>query len=224
MPPPSAPAARRTRAVESFKTAAECIGPVERGMALFAITRGQFSMLDALLHLLDQVGPAKLSLWTWAIAGYEVQTLSALSRDARVSCLDELRRDARITEGLLVIDAGAITKRTAGGAELIKNWIDQFGPASIRYVVNHAKLATIETADYKLLVRGSMNLNYNPRFEQLDVTEGGPDFDLVQRLERELPILAPDHSRSEAFQASKVSEDFELAQLAMFKKAKPWKK
>lgn len=48
----SAPSVRRARAVQSFRTAAECIGPVEPGMALFAVTRGQFSMLDAILHVL----------------------------------------------------------------------------------------------------------------------------------------------------------------------------
>ena len=54
-------AARRTRANESFGCAAQCIGKVEAGMSLFAVTRGQWSMIDAVLHVLDQVGPAKLS-------------------------------------------------------------------------------------------------------------------------------------------------------------------
>ena len=38
---------RRKRAVESFGSAADCIGTIEKDMSLFAITRGQFSMLDA---------------------------------------------------------------------------------------------------------------------------------------------------------------------------------
>jgi hypothetical protein len=38
-----------------------------------------------------------------------------------------------------------------------------------------------------LLLRGGMNLN--PRFEQLDITEGGEHFDLVERIEAELPFL-----------------------------------
>jgi len=47
MSAPSSIAVRRKRAVESFKTAADCIGTIEEGAALFAITRGQFSMIDA---------------------------------------------------------------------------------------------------------------------------------------------------------------------------------
>ena len=40
MPASAAIATRRKRAVESFKTAADCIGVIEPGAALFAITRG----------------------------------------------------------------------------------------------------------------------------------------------------------------------------------------
>lgn len=64
----SSAAGRRKAARESFQSAAECIGTVEPGMSLFAITRGQWSMIDAILAVLDQVGPAKLSLWTWTVA------------------------------------------------------------------------------------------------------------------------------------------------------------
>ncbi len=43
----SAASSRRKHAVESFGSAQDCIGRVEKNMSLFAITRGQFSMLDA---------------------------------------------------------------------------------------------------------------------------------------------------------------------------------
>jgi hypothetical protein len=204
----SAPSTRRAVAVESFKTAAECIGPVTPGMSLFAITRGQFSMLDAVLHVLDCVGPARLSVWTWTIAEYEVERFRAL------------QQDRRITGGRLIID-GAARKKNAG---LIAEWKADFGADSVRYVVNHAKIATVETADFRVLVRGSMNLNFNPRFEQLDVTEGGPDFDLVRQIEDELPIL-PDHADGASiFKAARVAEAFEPETLALFREIKPWTK
>lgn len=81
----SAPSRRRTVARESFKSAAECIGPVVPGMALFAITRGQFSMIDAILHVLDQLGPSRLSIWTWTVADYEIQQFTSLRRDNRLT-------------------------------------------------------------------------------------------------------------------------------------------
>jgi hypothetical protein len=123
-------------------------------------------MIDAILHCLDCVGKAEISLWTWTVAEYEIQ------------CLERLMLDKRLTGAALVIDHGARGKNKA----LLDKWTSIFGPHSIKLVVNHSKIATIKSADYKLLLRGSMNLNFNPRFEQLDVREGGADYDLVKMM------------------------------------------
>ena len=204
----SSPAARRKRAVESFKTAADCIGQIEPGLSLFAITRGQFSMIDAALHCLDQVGPARLTLWTWTVAEYEIE------------CLERLRLDHRIIDALMVIDHGARNKN----AGLIRQWKSSFGEQSVRYVVNHAKIVTIQTDEYRLLLRGSMNLNFNPRFEQFDLTEGGADFDLVQEIESELPVLMDSASGKDVYNASRVSESFSSETLDLFRGVKVWAK
>lgn len=201
---PGAIANRRTRAVESFRTAAECIGPVVPGISIFAITRGQFSMIDAVLHVLAAVECATLSIWTWTIADYEIEVFG------------QLASSGRIAHGTLVIDSGAKLKNAA----LIAGWKRRFGANSVRYVLNHAKIAMVEGAidgqPVKFLLRGSMNLNMNPRFEQLDVTEGGPDFDLVKQIQDELPILPDTCTQADTYKASKVSEAFDKAQLDMF--------
>lgn len=204
----SSVSSRRAVAAESFKTAADCIGPVEPGMSLFAVTRGQFSMIDAVLHVLDQVGQAKLSVWTWAIADYELQQFVRLAEDGR------------ITDGLLVIDHSARNRNMP----IILNWQRRFGPRSVRYVHNHAKIATIETGDFRVLLRGSMNLNFNPRFEQLDVTEGGPDFDLVKEIELDIPWLPNNCTHMDVRKASKTDMAFESETLDMFAGVKTWAK
>lgn len=205
----SSPAARRTRAVESFKSAADCLGPCEAGMSLFAITRGQWSMIDAVLHVLDCAGPSAVSLWTWTVAEYEVEVLT------------RLRIDQRITAGRLVIDYGARNKN----ANIIRDWQTSYGPKSVRYVVNHAKIALIHSAGgLKFLLRGSMNLNVNPRFENFDITEGGPEFDLMQTIEDELPVLTNAVSGKEAYAASKVGQAFTESQLSLFGGTKVWAK
>ena len=177
-------------------------------MSLFAITRGQFSMLDAILHVLDCVGPATVSLWTWTVADYEIERFN------------ELRRDGRLTAGRLIIDHGARNKN----AGLIADWQQGFGGDSVRYVLNHAKIATVEGGGFRCLLRGSMNLNFNPRFEQFDLTEGGEDFDLVRQIEDELPILADDASGRAVYAASRVAEAFEPETLALFSGVKVWNK
>lgn len=208
-PVASSVAGRRAVARESFKSAAECIGPIEPGMSLFAVTRGQWSMIDAILHTLDQVGPAKLSLWTWTVAEYEVEVLT------------RLRLDRRITAGRLVIEYAARVKN----APIIDDWQRTFGDDSVRYVRNHAKIARIESeSGLRLLLRGSMNLNFNPRFEQFDMTEGGPDFDLVTEIEEELPILPPSATCNEIFTASKLTAAFPAETLELFGATKVWAK
>lgn len=208
MPAASSIAVRRKRAVESFKTAADCIGTLEPGAALFAITRGQFSMIDAALACLDQTGPADVSIWTWTVAEYEIE------------CMQRLRTDGRIRSATLVIDHGARNKN----AGLIRQWKSTFGADSVRYVVNHSKIVTISNDRFRLLLRGSMNLNFNPRFEQFDLTEGGADFDLVKSIERELPVLADTASGEDVYKASKVAEAFEPQQLSIFQGVKVWAK
>ena len=88
---------RERRAVEGFKCASEDIGELSRGMCLFAVTRGQWSMIDAALHCLDQVGRSKISVWTWAIASYEVDILN------------RLRTDDRLSAGKLIVDGSIRT-------------------------------------------------------------------------------------------------------------------
>ncbi len=208
----ASPTARRKRAVESFQSAAECIGPVRAGMdGIFAITRGQWSMIDAVLHCLDQLAPepVTLSLWTWTVAEYEIQ------------CLERLMLDKRIKAATLVIDHGARGKNKA----LLEKWISIFGPGSVRFVVNHSKIATIEGAGARLLLRGSMNLNFNPRFEQFDLTEGGQAFELVRFIESDLDTLSIDCSGADAYRSSRVSGAFDQQTLSLFSKdIKTWAK
>lgn len=199
---------RRKRVVESFESAANCIGPIEKDMSLFAITRGQFSMIDGIFHVLHEAGPAAISVWTWTIADYEVEAMAGLM--AR----------QEITAGRLVIDASADRRN----GTIIEQWRQRFGDEAVRICKNHAKIARVWNDKFRLLLRGSMNLNFNPRFEQLDITEGGQDFDLVERIENELPVLGRKWSNAEAEAASGVSKAFETSQLEMFRGLKTWAK
>ncbi len=199
---------RTARAVESFRNAAETIGPIEKDMALFALTRGQFSMLDMVLHVLNQIGPAHVSVWTWAIADYEVEAMSGLMA----------RRE--ILAGTLIIDQSADRRNPA----IIEAWRTRFGDDSVKVCKNHSKIARTWNDEYRVLLRGSMNLNYNPRYEQLDITEGGPAFDLVERIESELRVLPRKYSNADAESATGVNRAWEHGQLAMFQGLKTWAK
>ncbi len=199
---------KRKRVVEGFRSAAETIGPIKREMSLFAVTRGQFSMIDAIFHCLREIGPSQISVWTWTIAEYEVEAMAGLMSRAD------------ILGARLVIDRSADHRN----ATIIENWRKQFGESQVRICLNHAKIARVWNENFRLLLRGSMNLNFNPRFEQLDITEGGEDFALVERIEDELPVLPRKYSRVDASNATQVGKAFEQSQLTMFEGIKTWAK
>jgi len=208
--PTAAKASRVANALNALKTAAECIGPVEKGMSVFAITRGQISMIDVVSHLIDQMDRPQISVWTWCIADYEVEAF------------EKLLRDDRLSGGRLVIDRSAEQRNV----ELIDRWRDKFGPESVRVCMNHAKIATVWDANYSVLARGSMNLNFNPRFEQFDVSEGDEAFGLVHEIENEIPILPRLCARREAEDATGVHESWAMDDLKPFQLSgvKTWAK
>ena len=185
-------ASRQRMAKETFDNVAASIGPLERGMALFAVTRGQWSMIDAIMYVLDRMGGGSLSVWTWVVADYEIKAVTSLM----------LRGDIRAAT--MVVDISADNRNR----EMLAEWRSFFGPDSVRIVRNHAKIARVWNDEYRFLLRGSMNLNWNPRFEQFDLTEGGEDFDLIERIEAELPVLPAKYTNADVHAATKLGRVF----------------
>lgn len=208
--PTAAKASRVANALNALTTAADCIGPVQKGMSIFAVTRGQISMIDVVSHLIGQMERPAISVWTWCIADYEVEAF------------EKLLRDGRLSGGRLVVDRSAEQRNV----ELIDRWRDKFGPESVRVCMNHAKIATVWDANFRVLARGSMNLNFNPRFEQFDVSEGDDAFGLVHEIENEIPILPRLCARREAEDATGVHEAWAMDDLKPFQLSgvKTWAK
>jgi hypothetical protein len=69
-----------------------------------------------------------------------------------------------------------------------------------------------------------MNLNFNPRFENFDISEGCAGFDLVTGVEDGLPVLPRDCSHQQAREASQVGSAFTMEQLSIFNPKKIWAK
>ena len=200
---------RIKRSKECFKNVCESIGEIKKGMSLFGVTRGQFSMIDIINYVVkNSDGQCDITLWTWCIADYEIR------------CIETLMGNKKINNALLVIDTSA---RKRNGS-LLKKWTDIFGDESIRYVVNHSKIATIKTKTEEFLIRGSMNLNNNPRFEQFDIDEGHSGFDVVKNIESELPILRINHENKDARKASKINKCWTQQELLPFGDLKTWAK
>ena len=150
----------------------------------------------------------EISVWTWCIADYEI------------SCIEALMKSKQIAKATLIIDSYARCKNE----NLLLKWVKKFGEKSIRFVVNHSKISTIKCNDLEFLIRGSMNLNNNPRFEQFDIDEGSKGFQLVKDIEKDLPLLKFDHKKEDARKASKINNSWTQEDLLPFGKLKVWTK
>lgn len=137
------------------ETAREFLGAIAKDCHVIGLTKGQFSLVDVIREISDQVGPADLALSTWTVAR------------ADLAELQELINAERFTRIRFLLDFSFQRRQPA----LIEHIRKTFGAASVVVTKNHAKFLLVRTARLALVVRTSMNLNFNPRLEDLDVKE-----------------------------------------------------
>jgi hypothetical protein len=169
-------------------------------MCIFSVTRGQFGMVDVIRHVLSEIGGGSISIWTWAVAEYEIE------------CLTGLMLSPDILTARLVVDQSS-DKRSP---DLVEKWRQRWGADQVRILRNHAKIARVWNERFRVLVRGSFNLNFNPRTEQLDIDEGSPAFELVASIEDDLPVLPRVYSSAEVMAAGRLDQAFPPEVLAQF--------
>lgn len=146
---------RRRPRISKVTNAATALADFDRGLETYVLTFGQFSMMDAIMAILDKTGPADVALATW----------TAASADLRRSA--ELLHDKRFRSLRFIVDC-SFPQRQPGYAQQL---LQLFGPDAIRTTRTHAKFAVITNNDWNVVVRTSMNLNENPRLESLEVTD-----------------------------------------------------
>lgn len=170
-------AKRNTMAGLTEAAAAEVVGQMQRGEHWMGLTRGQMSMVDLVIACLRRTGPADVALWTWVVADYELAACDAMMRHGDIRRLR------------LVVDRGCVTHRPGFLADVLA----RFGGDAVRATHTHAKIAMVRGAGGDWLLRGSANLNNNPRFEQIDISEGAECCawleDLMAEMWRELPAV-----------------------------------
>lgn len=144
---------RDLRDARRAKTAAEAIGTLDKSVEVYGYTKGQFSLIDVINHCLSFLGPASLQLSTWTAAKTEISAVLALCDTKRV------------TSSRWLVDT-TFNRRSPALAHRIR---EVFGDDAIRVALNHAKFVLLDDGDWKLVIRTSMNLNYNPRFESFQI-------------------------------------------------------
>jgi hypothetical protein len=144
---------RDLRDLRSKQPAREAIAGLDHAVEIFGFTKGQFSLLDLIGAVVEITGPAHLSISTWTAASHEIESLSAMAQ----------RGDILGTRWL--IDFSMARREPATTAQLR----EAFGPDNIRVAQNHAKWCLIQNTTWRIVLRSSMNLNMNPRFEDFQI-------------------------------------------------------
>lgn len=152
------PRKRITRAVKTG-VAAQAIGNLTPQCELFILTYGQFSLIDSICAILDQTGPADVTLATWTAAHADLDRSEALLKSAQI-------RSMRF-----IVDR-SFAQRMPHYARAM---VDLFGTDSFRAIKSHAKWCVIQNEQWNIVLRTSMNLNHNPRLENLEISDD-PNF------------------------------------------------
>lgn len=125
--------------------------PFEPGFDYEVMTNGEFSLLDAVLVLLEKTGPADVSICTYSAGLYDAEVMNRFISTGNVRSLR------------LVLD---VSFKTLGGSRgYAVTLMDVFGEECIRTTRTHAKFVTITNETHKISISSTANLNENKRLE-----------------------------------------------------------
>lgn len=134
-------------------TAAEVIGRLEPGVHITGVTAGQFSAIDAMEHIANEVGPADVRVSTWTTGIYDAQRAAGL------------RENGDLRSVRMLLDRGTFEKSPQFAGPLI----EALGVDAFRCLSVHAKVIIVTGERGCAVMRSSMNLNKNLRTEQFDI-------------------------------------------------------
>ncbi len=183
---------KRVVRVAKKMSAAKAIGSLDKNTDTFILTYGQFSLIDAIMVILDQTGSADVCISTWTAA------------HAHLDLSEELMASSDIRSLKMVVDRSFKTRQPKYFNRMVK----LFGVNCIREIRTHAKFITVRNDNWDIVVRTSMNLNENPRLENLEIShdKGFADFfdEIVDNIFEEVP---PSYSKSDLLKLEQVPED-----------------
>ena len=140
---------REIRDLRRKETAAAAIEGFNKEIEIYGFTKGQFSIIDIIEAVLNITGPANLTVSTWTAATTDVTSVI------------KFVQASMCTSSRWLVDY-TFQQRSP---ELAKRIRDVFGPDSIRVGKNHAKFFLLQNEEWDVICPTSMNLNFNPRFE-----------------------------------------------------------
>jgi hypothetical protein len=140
---------RDIRDLRKKQSAQDALAGFTQTVEIFGLSKGQFSLIDLIDATLHYTGPVALSVSTWTAAHTDLTAI-----------LDFLQQ-GRITSTRWLVDFSFARR----APELVHKLRLLFQHDAIRVTKNHAKFCLMGNTDWHVVLRTSMNLNTNPRFE-----------------------------------------------------------
>lgn len=165
--PPQRPA-RLVRAPQA--DAFDAIGELRPGCRVVGVTKGQFSLLDLIEAILDQIHPADVLVSTWTPGRAEMDRVLALLEDGNIGGFR------------LLVDRSFPGRHP----QYVERVTEICGAGAIRMTRTHAKFALVSSGDWRICIRTSMNFNLNPRMEQFDLDDDSAIYRLFERVAEQL--------------------------------------
>lgn len=141
---------RRHRVLRT-QSARIALAPFVAGTDYEVLTNGEFSLLDAILVLLDRSGPADVTISTYSAGLYDAEVINRFIETKHIRSLR------------LVLDVAF--KSLAGSRNYAVTLMDVFGESCIRTTRTHAKFVTITNETHAFSISSTANLNENKRLE-----------------------------------------------------------
>ena len=177
--------------ISKTHNATDAIGVLEKNMDIFVLTYGQFSLIDSLIAILDQTGPADVVISSWTAA------------DAHLERSAQLIESADIRSFRMIVDRSFKTRQPKYYYHMIK----LFGHECIRSIRTHAKFMVIKNDEWNIVVRTSMNLNENPRLENIEISESKEFTDFFLKVTDDLfNEVKPEENKSQMLDLDSVPE------------------
>lgn len=135
----------------------EAVADLVHGCRIIGFSKGQFSMIDLIKSILEKTGPAHLTLSTWTAGIRDTDNVGFMTEAGD------------LLSARFITDSSIARRKQA--ADYCETVTKVFGVDSVRLTKTHAKFALLHNDSWSIVLRGSMNLNRNPRWEQFEIDD-----------------------------------------------------
>jgi len=168
------------------ENAKKAIGKIEPNINLYCLTKGQFSIINIIEHIVREIGVCGVVIATWTAANYDIRKVNTLKENKLINKID------------FILDRSA---RTKVGGDNFKVFEELF-EGHIHITNSHAKFVLIRNEKFNIVVRTSMNLNENKRLENFEISDDKAFYDYMIEICKD--IMNKEYSY---FEFDKLGED-----------------